>query len=194
MENSSATVKASNSSDEDDTPPLSPDVDEFEQDLDTHRHSLEVQEGKKPERPICFDTPIEDVASDNGWAERLEDNDNDCWRFFRAALRKGTIHPFLEDDGDYQWKIWHRYIDREDERRKHCKALEFEAHSKDVTWLYLAEMKARDVYHWQLEVFRMVGDNVQDYLGAIADHRKDSFYSAKNRGLGWYLKRSRISS
>ncbi|KAL0062662.1 hypothetical protein AAF712_010499 [Marasmius tenuissimus] len=193
---SSVTVKASDSSDIDDTPPLSPDMneslltyslssfgdlEEFERDLDTRRHSLEVREGKKPERPVCFDRLIEDVASDNAGADRPEDND-DGWygleytlelsvkerrasetysydetagEFSKsheswAALRKGTIHPFLEDDDYYQWKNWHRYLDHEDERRKHRKALEFKAHSKDMAWLYLAEMKARDVYYWQL--------------------------------------------
>ncbi|KAK1220257.1 hypothetical protein PQX77_016993 [Marasmius sp. AFHP31] len=256
---SSATVKASDSSDIDDTPPLSPDVndslltyslssfgdlEEFERDLDTRRHSLEVREGKKPERPIYFDTLIEDVASDNAGADRLEYND-DGWygleytlelsvkerrasetysydesagEFSKsheswAALRKGTIHPFLEDDDYYQWKNWHRYLDREDEKRKHRKALEFKAHSKDMAWLYLAEMKARDVYYWQLvcvyltlihafqygltqslifqEVLGMVGDDVKDHLAAIAEHRKDPFYPTKKHGLGWYLKRSR---
>lgn len=67
-----------------------------------------------------------------------------------AALRRGTIHPFFEDEDYYHWKNWHRHLDREDERRKHRKGLEFRARSKDMAWLYLNEMKTREVMYWQL--------------------------------------------
>ncbi|KAJ7849313.1 hypothetical protein B0H13DRAFT_2674727 [Mycena leptocephala] len=29
-----------------------------------------------------------------------------------AAIHQGTIHPFFEDEEYYEWKNWHRYLDR----------------------------------------------------------------------------------
>ncbi|KAL0562854.1 hypothetical protein V5O48_019224 [Marasmius crinis-equi] len=215
---SSATIKTSGSSDADETPPLSPDgnesllthsfsslgdFEELEEDAEPHGHSTETREGKKPERPICYDTLIDDIVSETAGANRMDDNeegwygleytlelsvkerrasetysyDESAGEFSKsheswAALRRGTIHPFFEDEDYYQWKNWHRYLDREDERRKHRKGLEFKARSKDLAWLYLAEMKTRDVYYWQLEVFGMAGDDVKEHLASITEYRK----------------------
>ena len=69
----SAGIDASASSDIDETPPLSPDADDlslthslssfrgleqFESDLKICEHSMEVREGKKPERPIVRGVPL----------------------------------------------------------------------------------------------------------------------------------------
>ena len=66
-----------------------------------------------------------------------------------AAIHQGTIHPFLEDEDYYQWKNWHRQLDRQDERRKHKKGFAFKAHSKELSYLFVDEMRTRDVLYWQ---------------------------------------------
>ncbi|KIK54397.1 hypothetical protein GYMLUDRAFT_249545 [Collybiopsis luxurians FD-317 M1] len=108
-----------------------------------------------------------------------------------AALRLGRIHPFFEVEDYHQWKNWHLYLDREDERRKHCRGREFEAKSKDLALLYLKEMRARDLMHWQQEVYGMVGRDVKERLAWLAVHRRDPYYPPKKHNFGWYLKRSR---
>ncbi|KAF9268372.1 hypothetical protein L218DRAFT_612458 [Marasmius fiardii PR-910] len=234
---SSTTIKTSCSdfSDIDETPPLSPDVAdsmnsfpllrEFDgvgsRDSVPVRPSLEIREGKKPERSVCYDTLIDDICSNTsevsqvdeaeGWygleytlalsvkerrASETYSYDESAGEFSKsreswAALHQGTIHPFLEDEDYYEWKNWHRRLDREDEKRKYRRGLEFKARSKDMAWLYLAEMKARDVYYWQLEIFGMVGDDVKEHLSTLCQHRKDPYYPPKKHSLGWYLKRSR---
>ena len=66
-----------------------------------------------------------------------------------AAIHRGAIHPFFEDQDYYQWKNWHRLLDKQDERRKHKKGFAFKAHSKDLSRLFVDEMKTRDVLYWQ---------------------------------------------
>lgn len=66
-----------------------------------------------------------------------------------AAIHRGTIHPLFEDEDYYQWKNWHRLLDKQDERRKHKKGFAFKAHSKEVAYLFVDEMRTRDVLYWQ---------------------------------------------
>ncbi|KAJ3780805.1 hypothetical protein GGU10DRAFT_391037 [Lentinula aff. detonsa] len=108
-----------------------------------------------------------------------------------AALRRGTIHPFFEDKDYHQWKNWHKHLDREDERRRHRRGLEFKARSKDLAWYHLNEMRTREVMYWQLEVYGMVGPDVKDRLATLGEHRRDPYHPPKKHHLGWYLKRSR---
>ncbi|KAG6888634.1 hypothetical protein C0995_006878 [Termitomyces sp. Mi166 len=107
-----------------------------------------------------------------------------------AAIHRGTIHPFLEDEDYYQWKNWHRYLDRQDERKKHKRGLEFKARSKDLAWLYVDEMHTRDLLYWQKEVYGVVAREVKERLNVLAQHRPDPYSPLKKHDLGWYLKRS----
>jgi len=66
-----------------------------------------------------------------------------------AAIHQGTIHPFFEDEDYYQWKNWHRSLDKQDERRKHKKGFAFKAHSKELSSLFVDEIGTRDVLYWQ---------------------------------------------
>lgn len=66
-----------------------------------------------------------------------------------AALHKGTIHPFFEDEDYRQWKNWHHFLDRQDEKKRHKKGFEFKYRSKELSWLYLDEIRTRDVLYWQ---------------------------------------------
>ncbi|GLB33288.1 hypothetical protein LshimejAT787_0101720 [Lyophyllum shimeji] len=199
-----------------------------------HSHSLEIKEGKKPERPSadCDDILNDDspksastsisISRDidskpqNGPSVAVND-DHDEWygleyilelscrerlpsdtksagehsrsRESWAAIHQGRIQPFLEDY--YQWKNWHRYLDRRDQRRKHQRGWEFKARSRDLAWLYADEMKTRDVMYWQKEVYGVVGEDVKERLSTLARHRPDPHSPPKKHGLGWYLKRSR---
>ncbi|KAJ3777057.1 hypothetical protein FB446DRAFT_769339 [Lentinula raphanica] len=108
-----------------------------------------------------------------------------------AALRRGTIHPFFEDEDYHQWKNWHKHLDREEERRRFRRRLEFEARSKDLAWYYLNEMRTREVMYWQLEVYGIIGLDVKERLVTLTERRRDPYYPPKKHNLGWYLKRSR---
>ncbi|KAG6810463.1 hypothetical protein H0H92_011752 [Tricholoma furcatifolium] len=66
-----------------------------------------------------------------------------------AAIHQGTVHPYFEDEDYYEWKNWHRFLDRLDEHKKHKRGLEFKARSKDLAWQYVEEMHARDLLYWQ---------------------------------------------
>ncbi|KAG5341009.1 hypothetical protein C0989_012213 [Termitomyces sp. Mn162] len=107
-----------------------------------------------------------------------------------AAIHRGTIHPFLEDEDYYKWKNWHRYLDRQDERKKHRRGLEFKACSKDLACLYVDEMHIRDLLYWQKEVYGVVAKEVKERLNVLAQHRPDPYSPRKKHNLGWYLKRS----
>ncbi|KAG6878355.1 hypothetical protein C0993_008113 [Termitomyces sp. T159_Od127] len=107
-----------------------------------------------------------------------------------AAIHRGTIHPFLEDEDYYQWKNWHRYLDRQDERKKHKRGFEFKARSKDLACLYVDEMHTRDLLYWQKEVYGIVAKEVKERLNVLAQHRPDPYFPRKIHDLGWYLKRS----
>ena len=80
--------------------------------------------------------------------QRFTDNSKQS-RESWAAIHRGTIHPFLEDEDYYQWKNWHRQLDKQDERRKHRKGFAFKAHSKELSYLFVDEMKTRAVFYWQ---------------------------------------------
>jgi len=67
-----------------------------------------------------------------------------------AAIHQGTIDPFFEDEEYYQWKTWHRFLDKRDERRKHRRGQEFRARSGEAAWFWADEMRTRDVMYWQL--------------------------------------------
>ncbi|KAE9391938.1 hypothetical protein BT96DRAFT_1023808 [Gymnopus androsaceus JB14] len=198
--------------------------------LDAQIRPEEIREGKKPERVICYDALIDDLAGTDldvnpnyQTNNRPPIDDADEWYGLEytlelsckerrpsetysydesagessrsheswAALRRGTIHPFFEDEDYYQWTKWHRYLDREDERRKHRKGLEFRARSRDMAWVYLNEMRAREVMYWQLEVYGGIEREVRETLSMLAERRRDPYYPAKKHNLGWYLKRSR---
>ncbi|KAJ6567368.1 hypothetical protein DFH09DRAFT_1156767 [Mycena vulgaris] len=91
-----------------------------------------------------------------------------------AAIHQGTIHPFFEDEEYYQWKNWHRYLERQDEKRKHRRGRAFKAHAKELAWVYTDEMHARDLIAWQMEVYGDVEKALLAHLGALEGHRPAS--------------------
>ncbi|KAG5643267.1 hypothetical protein DXG03_001277 [Asterophora parasitica] len=198
----------------------------------SHSFSLEIKEGKKPERTDCYDAQVEDVSGqestifDADMSDRSQIrprvtkvDDRDEWygleytlelscrerlpsatrsagehsrsRESWAAIHQGSIHPFFEDEDYYQWKNWHRFLDRQDERRKHKRGLEFKARSKELAWFYEDEIKTRRVMYWQKEVYGHVTKDVKERLEKLAQHRPDPYSPPKEHTLGWYLKRSR---
>ncbi|KAJ6627358.1 hypothetical protein B0H10DRAFT_2210301 [Mycena sp. CBHHK59/15] len=259
----------------DDTPPLTPDslvllspADGYaydyprtEQDDDymlvdgpdpgayARPHSLEIKEGKKPARPICYNALLEDLAGPadaplgDAGLDVAAGDDGDEWygleymlelstrerrasdphsfsagehsksRESWAAIHQGTVHPIFEDEEYYQWKSWHRYLDREDERRRHRRGRAFKARAKERAWAYADEMRTRDLAVWQMEVYGEVGRDVQEHLRALEQHRpvggrarapsssrrrltgdvvlQDPYHPPVKHGLGWHLKRSR---
>ncbi|KAJ7667563.1 hypothetical protein DFH06DRAFT_1182872 [Mycena polygramma] len=190
-------------------------------------HSMEIKEGKKPARPIDFDSLLADISDDadgpdallspgdpNLVGNNVGEDDNDEWygleytlelstrerrasethsssRESWAAIHQGTVHPFFEDEEYYQWKNWHRYLDRQDEKRKHRRGRAFKAHAKDLAWFYADEMHTRDLMSWQMEVYGDIEKDVLLRLRALEAHRPDPYYPPQKHDIGWYLKRSR---
>ncbi|KAJ6510288.1 hypothetical protein C8R47DRAFT_1097445 [Mycena vitilis] len=196
-------------------------------------HSMEIKEGKKPARPIDFDSLLADISDDADGPDALlspgdpnvegsivGEDDNDEWygleytlelstrerrasethssvgehsksRESWAAIHRGTVHPFFEDEEYYQWKNWHRYLDRQDEKRKHRRGRAFKAHAKDLAWFYADEMHTRDLMSWQTEVYGDYENDVLLRLRALESHRPDPYYPPQKHDIGWYLKRSR---
>ncbi|KAJ7477216.1 hypothetical protein B0H11DRAFT_1296087 [Mycena galericulata] len=198
-------------------------------------HSLEIKEGKKPERPIDFETLLADISGDADSPEALilssgdldanapviSKEDKDEWygleytlelstrerrasethsstagehsksRESWAAIHQGTIHPFFEDEEYYQWKNWHRYLERQDEKRKHRRGRAFKAHAKELAWFYADEMHTRDAMSWQMEVYGQAEKGVFERLQLLEAHRPDPYHPPQKHNLGWYLKRSR---
>ncbi|KAJ6543865.1 hypothetical protein B0H19DRAFT_1168702 [Mycena capillaripes] len=108
-----------------------------------------------------------------------------------AAIHQGTCHPFFEDEEYYQWKNWHRYLDRQDEKRKHRRGRAFKAHAKELAWFYADEMHTRDLMSWQMEVYGDIERNLHERLRVLEAHRPDPYYPPQKHDIGWYLKRSR---
>ncbi|KAG6856363.1 hypothetical protein H0H87_005273 [Tephrocybe sp. NHM501043] len=143
------------------------------------RIDSEIREGKKPDRSFedipLHDLPTTEISRNRVPAAEYDDKDEwygleytlevscrerlpsdtksagehsksrESW----AAIHQGTMHPFFEDEDYYQWKNWHRYLDRQDERKKHQRGFEFKARSKNLAWVYVDEIHTRDLLYWQ---------------------------------------------
>ncbi|KAF9563349.1 hypothetical protein CPC08DRAFT_816644 [Agrocybe pediades] len=179
----------------------------------------EVKEGKKPER-CPDDVPVQDpgassaIAEDNDeWygleytlelstRERQPSNSTQSCsggehsksRESWAAIHQGMIHPFFEDEDYHQWKNWHRFLDHQEEKKKHKKGYEFKVLSKDKAWLYVDEIRTRNVLYWQKEVFGVVARDVKDRLMYIVQRRPDPYFPPHKHNWSWYLKRSRSAA
>ncbi|KAF8816513.1 hypothetical protein BYT27DRAFT_7077083 [Phlegmacium glaucopus] len=184
--------------------------------LYTSPQLLEVKEGKKREQPsvrpkshlpIGAPVPVSDDPEEWYGLEYTlelssrERHPSDTQSFSAgehsksreswAAIHRGTIHPFFEDEDYYQWKNWHRQLDKQYERRKHKKGFAFKARSKDLSCLFVDEMRTRDVLYWQKGVYGVVAREVKERLNYITAHYPDPYFPPKKHDLGWYLKRSR---
>ncbi|KAJ6516372.1 hypothetical protein C8R45DRAFT_959919 [Mycena sanguinolenta] len=197
------------------------------------RHSMEIKEGKKPERPIDYDVlladisdaPADDAALTSGDPQvdgnLLAEDDKDEWfgleytlelstrerrasethsfsagehsksRESWAAIHQGTVHPFFEDEEYYQWKNWHRYLDHQDEKRKHRRGRAFKVHSKELAWFYVDEVYARDLMYWQTDVYGDVDKEIYERLRVLQAHRPDPYYPPQKHDIAWYFKRAR---
>ncbi|PPQ83648.1 hypothetical protein CVT25_006254 [Psilocybe cyanescens] len=170
----------------------------------TSPYLREIKEGKKPERVVDPDVNIgcepdscvlnthEDPEEWYGLEYTLEmssrerqpsesqsfsagehSKSRESW----AAIHRGTIHPFFEDEDYRQWKNWHRFLDRQAEKKRHRKGYEFRSRSKDLAWFY--------------EVFGVVARDVKERLQYIVERRPDPFFPPQKHDWSWYLKRSR---
>ncbi|KAJ7590624.1 hypothetical protein C8J56DRAFT_1162752, partial [Mycena floridula] len=179
-----------------------------------------VKEGKKPEPPIdyivddiSFDAPSSRaaekapvVADSDEWygleytlelscrERRPSDADSNSSRESWAAIHLGTIDPYYEEEEFYHWTRWHRYLDQLEERRKHRRGLEFKAHCSDQSWIYLDDMRTRELYYWQMETFGRSAHEVTDRLTLLSEYRKDIYCPPQKHDLAWFLKRSRSLS
>ncbi|KAF7982350.1 hypothetical protein HWV62_29074 [Athelia sp. TMB] len=86
-----------------------------------------------------------------------------------AVIRQGTVPPVFEDEDYCTWKRWHRYLDKEQERQRKQKALEFIAHAEDLACIFVEEVRTRDWISWE----------------------EDPYFPAHKHNLAWPLKRSR---
>ncbi|TFK43065.1 hypothetical protein BDQ12DRAFT_674326 [Crucibulum laeve] len=111
-----------------------------------------------------------------------------------ALIHQNNTHPFLADEDYYQWQNWHRYLDKEDERRRHRKGYAFKAHAKRQAYWYAEEMLTRDYGRWQMEKYGKIRQEVKDHLVYIAQRRSDPYHPPKKHTLAWHLKRSRSVS
>lgn len=66
-----------------------------------------------------------------------------------AVMHLGTVDPYHEEEAYRCWRKWHRYLDHQEERRKHRKAFDFLKQSEEMSWCYMNEMKIRDYLAFQ---------------------------------------------
>ncbi|EMD40599.1 hypothetical protein CERSUDRAFT_91333 [Gelatoporia subvermispora B] len=127
-----------------------------------------IKEGKKPQRPICYETLIEDISVDPAPShparvdeEKLEtlttaSDESDEWlgldyavelslRERRAsecdapsagehskspeswaAIHSGFIPPNYENEEYMRWRKWHKYLDRQAQKRRLQKAIAYQ--------------------------------------------------------------------
>ncbi|KAJ7067868.1 hypothetical protein C8F01DRAFT_1116061 [Mycena amicta] len=195
-----------------------------DEEISMRPHSQEIKAGKKPARPIDYDTLLDDISvepenTNVGTGVLAEDADE--WygleytlelstRERRAsetpavstgehsksveswlAMHEGTVHPFYEDEEFSQWKDWHRYLDRQDEKRRHRRGRAFKQYAKEAAWVYLDEMQTRDFIHWQEETYGQVDRDLMERLELLDAHRPDPYYPPQKHNRAWHLKRSR---
>ena len=101
-----------------------------------------------------------------------------------AAIHRGTVHPFLEDEDYYQWKNWHRLLDKQDERRKHKKGFAFRTHSKELSYLFVDEMRTRDVLYWQKVCMNLATSEFSTILNKISPVIVGKIWRRRERGEG----------
>ncbi|KAL1727449.1 hypothetical protein EV714DRAFT_217251 [Schizophyllum commune] len=129
-----------------------------------------------------------------------------------AALHAGTMHPIVEEEEYARWVNWHRYLDQQEERRRHKKGYAFKAHSREMALLYLEEFRLRDVVYRMASRFiflhkvvlltwrtlqkpnGVLKDKLEKRLALVAELRPDPYIPAQKHTDSWYLKRSRTIS
>ncbi|KAI5894446.1 uncharacterized protein SCHCODRAFT_02541058 [Schizophyllum commune H4-8] len=110
-----------------------------------------------------------------------------------AALHAGTMHPIVEEEEYSRWVNWHRYLDQQEERRRHKRGYEFKARSREMALLYLEELKLRDVMY-RMKPTGVLRDKLEKRLALVAELRPDPYTPAQKHVESWYLKRSRTIS
>ncbi|KAF5357707.1 hypothetical protein D9758_007532 [Tetrapyrgos nigripes] len=108
-----------------------------------------------------------------------------------AALHLGHCHPFFEDEEYQHWRNWHRFLDLQDERRRHRKGIEFKIRSKELAWCYMSEMKMRELMYAQIDVYGQASTELMERLLVVVEYRKDPYYPPQKHNAYWLLKRSR---
>ncbi|KAL1687241.1 hypothetical protein GGG16DRAFT_117151 [Schizophyllum commune] len=110
-----------------------------------------------------------------------------------AALHAGTMHPIVEEEEYARWVNWHRYLDQQEERRRHKKGYEFKARSREMALLYLEEFRLRDVMY-RMKPQGVLKDKLEKRIALVAELRPDPYTPAQKHTDSWYLKRSRTIS
>ncbi|KAL1747749.1 hypothetical protein HDZ31DRAFT_31207 [Schizophyllum fasciatum] len=110
-----------------------------------------------------------------------------------AALHAGTMPPIVEDQEYARWLKWHRYLDQQDERRRHKKAYAFKAHARDMALLYLEEFRLRDVMH-KTTAHGPLRRDWEQRLALVMKLRPDPYHPPQRHTDSWYLKRTRSLS
>ncbi|KAI4522413.1 hypothetical protein K525DRAFT_283779 [Schizophyllum commune Loenen D] len=110
-----------------------------------------------------------------------------------AALHAGTMHPIVEEEEYARWVNWHRYLDQQEERRRHKKGYEFKARSREMALLYLEQFRLRDVMY-RMKPQGVLKVKLEKRLALVAELRPDPYTPAQKHTDSWYLKRSRTIS
>ncbi|KAF7331702.1 MFS domain-containing protein [Mycena kentingensis (nom. inval.)] len=204
--------------------------EEEDEDISARPHSQEIKEGKKPARPIDYDTLLDDITNDvcvdapitmpavaaaddaDEWfgldyalelstRERrasetptISTGEHSKSRESWLAIHEGTVHPYYADEEFSLWKDWHRWLDRQDERKRHRRGRAFRMQSKELAWIYVDEMLTMDAIEWQGEVYGRVDRELWDRLEIFQSHRPDAYCPPQRHNRAWHLKRSRSVS
>ncbi|KAL1676777.1 hypothetical protein EV122DRAFT_279801 [Schizophyllum commune] len=110
-----------------------------------------------------------------------------------AVLHAGTMHPIVEEEEYARWVNWHRYLDQQEERRRHKKGYEFKARSREMSLLYLEEFRLRDVMY-RMKPSGISKEKLEKRLALVMELRPDPYVPAQKHTDSWYLKRSRTIS
>ncbi|KII96058.1 hypothetical protein PLICRDRAFT_35023 [Plicaturopsis crispa FD-325 SS-3] len=177
------------------------------------------REGKKPARPICYDTLIADISTDR--PKKSESAVDDDWYGFEytlelsrrsrrpsdaipsagqcsksreswAIIHRGAVQPHREEEEYYHWRRWHAWLENMDRRRRTRTVLEFEARAKDAAMDYAEELMTR-AWLWENEDEMLPAEIelAREHLSVVCSHRPDPFYPPVVHELAWFLKRSR---
>ncbi|KAJ7638387.1 hypothetical protein FB45DRAFT_902689 [Roridomyces roridus] len=97
-----------------------------------------------------------------------------------AAIHQGTEY--------HQWKNWHRYLDRQDDKRKHRRGRAFKAHAKELALFYAEQVHTKDLIEWQEQVYGEAERALKEHLALLEAQRPDPYNPPHQHG---HLKRSR---
>ncbi|KAH7916112.1 hypothetical protein BJ138DRAFT_686734 [Hygrophoropsis aurantiaca] len=190
------------------------------------QHFKEIKKGKEPERSCLDALIEDVLPSQEGFNAPSIDDSGDEWcgleytleisrkdlrpsesnapsigeysksRESWALIHQGAVDPYFEDQEYYRWKRWHRYLEKEEGRRKKKLASAYTDSCDELAWIFTEEVKTRRWIRWQKEHASgsQSVEHAKQHLLFLIECRSDPYYPHDKHNLAWELKRSRSCS